>query len=238
MSKNKILFIPKDKETSLILPHPKPSKDYFPEWMKSMKGEYKDVNGNSLPTAKRCVPFIDGFISGYIQELICDVRIKNHGINPETGEDLISYEWPGKIKPMSTRLEDTGAPNTFPSFEGYYNSEFQWYSHWEPKTPAGYSTMYYHPANRFDLPFHTFTGIIDTDKWPITGPVPFLLKKGFEGVIPAGTPIYQFIFIKRDAWESEASEYDEKYEKGTTYSVRKFFTGGYKKQYWSKKQYL
>jgi hypothetical protein len=83
----------------------------------------------------------------------------------------------------------------------------------------------------------THNAIIDTDKWPITGPVPFVLKKGFSGLIPAGTPIYQMIFIKREVWNSDALEYDEEYIKRTGYSVRKFFTDGYKKNLWSKKQY-
>ena len=83
----------------------------------------------------------------------------------------------------------------------------------------------------------THNAIIDTDKWPITGPIPFVLKKGFSGMIPAGTPIYQIIFIKREEWTSEGLEYDEKYVKNTTYSVRKFLQDGYKKQIWSKKEY-
>ena len=32
------------------------------------------------------------------------------------------------------------------------------------------------------------------------GNVPFFIKSGFEGVIPAGTPIAQLIPIKREKW--------------------------------------
>jgi len=87
------------------------------------------------------------------------------------------------------------------------------------------------------LPFITHNAIIDTDGWPITGPVPFVIKKGFSGLIPAGTPIYQMLFIKRDNWNSEQGEYDKLYNKKIEFSVRKFLKDGYKKQIWSRKEY-
>jgi hypothetical protein len=185
-------------------------------------------------TAKKCIPFLDSLTSGYTQELPCDVYFD---CNTEEDDPAINYRWGGGIRPLSTRREETNSSNSMPHFDGYYKTEFHWNTFWEPKTPPGYSTLYFHPANRFDLPFMTHNAIIDTDKWPITGPIPFVLKKGFSGMIPAGTPIYQIIFIKREEWTSEGLEYDEKYVKNTTYSVRKFLQDGYKKQIWSKKEY-
>jgi hypothetical protein len=231
-------FIPRDKEVSLILEKPKPSKNYIPDWFKKMPSAIADLDNKKFDeTAKKCMPFLDSLTSGYTQELVCDVEIINHGPDMETGEDILSYKWAGGFKPLSTREENTRSRNVFPEFYGYNKKEFHWNSFWEPKTPKGYSTLYYHPANRLDLPFTTMSGIIDTDKWPITGPVPFLIKKGFSGLIPAGTPIYQMIFIKRDSWESTTKEYDEKFTKQTEYGVRRFFIDGYKKQHWSRKDY-
>jgi hypothetical protein len=185
-------------------------------------------------TAKKCIPFLDSLTSGYTQELPCDVYFD---CNTKEDDPLIKYRWGGGIRPLSTRREETNSSNSMPHFDGYYKTEFHWNTFWEPKTPPGYSTLYFHPANRFDLPFMTHNAIIDTDKWPITGPIPFVLKKGFSGMIPAGTPIYQMIFIKRENWTSEGLKYDEKYVKNITYSVRKFLQDGYKKQIWSKKEY-
>ena len=56
------------------------------------------------------------------------------------------------------------------------------------------------------MPFHSFSGIVDTDKHPVPVNFPFVVKKDFEGVIPAGTPIAQFIFLKRDTLEYEVCE--------------------------------
>lgn len=233
---NKVLFIPKNKDVYTTLPYPKPSKNYVAQWFKDMPSEVSHLSGvNTLRTAKKCMPFIDSLVSGYTQELVCDIYIDPIDINKSDTE--IKYNWSGNFKPLSTRFEDLGSSNSMPNFSGYYDAEFHWNTFWEPKTPPGYSTFYFHPANRFDLPFMTHNGIIDTDKWPITGPLPFVIKKGFSGLIPAGTPIYQMIFIKRDSWISESNEYNEKYNNSIEFSVRKFFQDGYKKQFWSRKEY-
>jgi hypothetical protein len=230
-------FIPANNNAEISLPHPKPSKKYFADWFKDMPGELPTIDGTRIDkTAKHCMPFIDAISSGYTQELICDLEIKNLGKN-EIGNDIISYTWAGDVRPCSTREEETNSKHVFPNFDGYYNTEFHWNTQWEPQTPKGYSTIYFHPANRFDLPFQSLTGIIDTDKWSINGPLPFLIKKGFEGIIPAGTPIYQMIFIKRDNWVSKASEYNEKFNRLHFYNSKKVFSGGYKKRYWEKKNY-
>lgn len=234
-SNNKVSFVPRDKDVELCVPRPQPSKKYIADWFKQMPIEVPTVDGlNTDRTAKKCIPFLDSLTSGYTQELACDVFID---CNTNEDDPLISYRWSGQFRPLSTRREDTGSSNSMPHFPGYYKAEFHWNTFWEPKTPLGYSTFYFHPANRFDLPFMTHNGIIDTDKWPITGPIPFVIKKGFSGLIPAGTPIYQMLFIKRDSWNSEQLAYDESYDKKTTFSVRRFFNDGYKKLYWSKKEY-
>ena len=231
----KVLFIPKDKETEIVIPRPQPSKKYIPEWFKDMPVRVEKLNNLGFDgTAKKCMPFLDSLTSGYIQELPCDVFFSR---DTEDDEPIINYKWGGDFRPVSTRREERASSNSMPYFPGYYKTEFHWNSFWEPQTPKGYSTLYFHPANRFDLPFLTHNAIIDTDNWSVTGPVPFVLKKGFSGLIPAGTPIYQMIFIKRETWDSEASEYDEKYTKNKVYTVRKLLSDGYKKQFWSKKEY-
>ncbi len=228
-------FIPRSEESFLNFPEPKPAKKYFPKWLKDMPN-INFLNGLKTLTATRCIPFTDSFTNGYIQELFCDLKVINLG--NFNGIDNIRYEWSGKFKPIEIRsVEDGGFPNLMPNFDGYYNSDAQWVSYWEPKTPKGYSTMYHHPSNRFDLPFHTFTGIIDTDKHYLHGPIPFLIKKGFEGVIPAGTPIYQITFIKRNKWYSNKLEYDEKNILNKYQEIKKGIEEGYKKLRWTKKVY-
>jgi hypothetical protein len=234
-------FVPRDLEVSLTLEGPKPSKKYIPEWYGKMGSSWRDSDGFLKAGPTKCLPLLDSFTSGYIHELPCDVEIKYLGKNPSNGKDMIQYHWTkmddSNIRPIITRQEESnGAPYSLPSFDGYYDAEFQWYTMWDPETPAGYSTIYHHPNNRFDLPFMTFSGITDTDGWSGAGPIPFLIKRGFEGIIPAGTPIIQFSFIKREDWKSKIKEFDTKSLK-KKYSVKKYIMHGYKKEYWKKKSY-
>jgi hypothetical protein len=243
MKKNKVLFVPNSSSVELALPCPKPSKRYIPQWFKDMPIENSFIDGIKRPkihtkfTAKKCMPFMDSLTSGYTQELMCDIFI--NPVNPNESDTTVEYNWPAGLnfRPMSTRREDSQVQNSMPKFSGYYDAEFHWNTFWEPKTPPGYSTFYFHPANRFDLPFMTHSGIIDTDSWSITGALPFVIKKGFSGIIPAGTPIYQMIFIKRDEWISEANKYDASYNEKAVFSIHRFFKDNYKRQFWSKKEY-
>lgn len=235
----KINFIPRDKKVYNVLDCPKSSKLYIPDWYKKSKNTWIDNTsaGIERPGMKGCLPFLDAFTSGYIHELPCDIEfVKN-----KNGD--LSYAWHGEhisgIRPLITRQQESGgAPQTLPEFEGYYNIEFQWYTMWDAKTPKGYSTFYQHPINRFDLPFITMSGVIDTDRWNGDGPVPFLLKKDFEGTIPAGTPIIQFFPFKRENWKSEKNEYDEEKQTREMYKLKRYARNGYKKIAWSKKEYL
>jgi hypothetical protein len=238
MRKNKkVLFIP---NTSLIPKNtnPIPAKKNIPQWFKDIPPQTENLIGEIEITGKQCMPFMDSFTSGYIQELPCNVEFKYVGFD-ENGYDVVEFTYDGDRPPVSTR--DTGlrkSKRTLPKFDGYYDVDFHWETSWEPQTPKGYSTLYYHPANRFDLPFTSFTGIIDTDKWSICGPMPFLLKRGFEGVIEKGTPIYQMIFIKRDDWTSSASEYPLEKNNKILSTFKTAPDINYKKLFWQKKNYL
>jgi len=234
--KPNITFVPLNDFVGKVLPPPKPARKYYPDFMKEMPSEITSLDGNKMKTASRCAPFTDAFMSGYIQELPFDVEIKYNG--KERNKDIISYSWADNtFRPMNTRYEEEASPNLFPHFENYYNAEFHWISPWEPITPKGWSVMYHHPSNRPDLPFYTMTGIIDTDMWTVHGPVPFFIKEGFEGIIPAGTPIYQMTLIKRQGWVSESKDYDYGEQESMRYRVRKKF-GGYRQSVWQRKSFL
>jgi hypothetical protein len=104
------------------------------------------------------------------------------------------------------------------------------------KAPRGYSILITHPLNRFDLPFTTTSGIIDSDGWVPPGNIPFFLQKGFNGVIPKGTPFAHVFPYKRDSWVMSISK---------VLQARAFFDGKidrsqvgyYKKKYWNRKNY-
>jgi hypothetical protein len=97
--------------------------------------------------------------------------------------------------------------------------------------------LFIHPLNSGDTPFHSFSGIVDTDKHPVTVNFPFLIRKDFEGNIPAGTPMIQVIPFKRDKWESKVIDNKEFTEPKEFYRIFNPPFGQYKRNWWTKKEF-
>jgi hypothetical protein len=93
-----------------------------------------------------------------------------------------------------------------------------------------------HPLNRFDLPFTTVSGIVD-EGVPWGGNFSFWVNKGFQGVIPKGTPIAQIIPFKTESWKSEKSTYLVDYAKKRLHEKTTFVSGYYKKFIHKKKKF-
>jgi hypothetical protein len=233
-----IKWIPSSYETQLLVPPPSPAKKYIPQWYKDAPiwedgnkevTRYPDGQWDSNATFKKCLPFLDPYMNGYIQELWCDVTFYEKDGN-------LSVDYNSTIPPVEIR---TGA-SYLDIGDGYYKQEFVWNTQWEPITPRGYSTLYTQPHNMPNLPLLSLTGIIDTDSWSVPGNYPFLVRKGFLGTIKAGTPIYQMMPFKREDWNSEVLEFsnhtDEKISKSLV-ELKKHEEGGYKKMHWNKKNY-
>ena len=231
--KMKIKFIPASKDVETFVPKPKPSKLYVPEWYKKTKNfSEKDIKiskdgsvDNSV--LKMCQPFLDSMISGYIQETWCDIKI-------EVKENEVNFFYS-----YGPQIIDVRKNLSFYPGEEFYPIEFNWFIPWMPRMPKGYSAMFTNALNRNDLSFKSLDGIIDSDKYFHTsfGKYPFFLKKGFDGIIPSGTPMYQIVPIKRETWESETEPYDDILNKKRVYLTRKNFFGNYKKNFWQKKNY-
>ena len=140
---------------------------------------------------------------------------------------------------MFDLIGNRGAPgtNSMPIPSDYYQNEFTWMTQWEAETPSGYSSFYTHPINRPELPFYTISGVMDTDKWYVTGNHPFIIKKGFEGVIPMGTPMMSIIPFKRDSWISDKREMSQIEHDVLQSKVQRHATAGYKKECWERKDF-
>ena len=91
--------------------------------------------------------------------------------------------------------------------------------------------------NRTDLPFITSSGVMDTDGWGVWGNQPFAIKRDWEGVIPAGTPIIQFIPFKRESWTSGIDESLTQWAKIENQKRTSKFRGYYKDKYWNRKKF-
>jgi hypothetical protein len=215
----------------------KPAKSYIPEWYKKTEVVYGGgkelINLNSFgigsKTIKACVPFLDAMLTGYTIELEQDIQVTTQ----KDGNQFIGWG-EDEIQPVQIRaLETLGK---FPIGSEYTNQAWAWKSPYNIKTPSGYSILISHPINRLDLPFTTLSAVVDSDTVLNNGNIPFLIKKDFEGIIPAGTPIVQVFPFKRENWEAKENKtlLKEGSKMEFLYKTRQAF---YKKNTWRKKKY-
>jgi hypothetical protein len=233
-----ILFVTENKLVEEVIPMPKPAKFYLPDWYKNTTKFFNgnklefDESFNPLLTVKACMPLFDILSMGYIQETWCDIHISR--IN---GALSYSYKYP-EVEIMGDR--DIRGLGKFNIPEGYDNVFFHWNRVWNPILPKGYSAIITHPFYSDDLPFKSFSAVVDYDNYNLSGKVGFVIKEGFEGVIPAGTPMYQIIPFKRDNWISKKHVLTEKEKiklKTQRFNVSKLFSNAYKKIYWNRKEF-
>jgi hypothetical protein len=182
------------------------AKKIIPQW-------YKDEPSSLM--LKHCMPFIDGFISGYSMVLKQDIDLNND-------LDVVG-------------LRDSSSIGNMPIPFNHDSRQFLWKNPYIIKTPKKYSILICHPINRYDLPFTTLSAIVDSDSIMPKGNLPFFIKEGFEGIIKAGTPIFQIIPFIREKWTMELNEnlLEECDTRNNKYKENNF----YKKYYWDKKQY-
>lgn len=228
----KINFIPSSEEYSEWLVKPEPAISNIPDWFKDTgpyigsDSLYLTPRGPNL-SVKKCVPFFDAMTSGYYMFLSADIFV-----DPESKEGLISWLIDEKIVDThdSTQLGKYLVPDNF------LGEPLKWMNKYIINTPKGYSVYITHPQHRNDLPFHTLSGIVDSDSHYVPINFPFFLKKGFSGIIPKGTPIAQVFPFKRDDWKMSIEEA----EKNITGKEKRFFStivNSYRKNIWSKKIY-
>ena len=232
----KLKIIPNTLEVELAGIPPTPSAQHLPKWYKDLSPYTNDEKKLHFPfdsathntTIKRCIPFLDAMTSGYTIVLDDDVFIEQTDNGP-------SMRWKSEVSiiTMHTDPQFKGIPVP----KGYHNMVAKWQNDYVLKTSPGYSMLFTHPINRFDLPFMTITGLVDTDLYDNTIQFPFFLQEGFEGIIESGTPVAQMTPVKRDPWQSNLEKYnkDESYQRWRKF--QRTFVSSYKTNFWNKKSY-
>jgi hypothetical protein len=184
---------------------PVPISRTIPDWYRQAdryakdpaSGQYFDMPqvGGKIPTWKACPAVFDILGSGYTYRTPCDIEFTEDRNGVIHGRVLDER--------YQTFLTERVPLNQFPTPRGYHDKHFAWWPDWAVELPEGYSALYTHPLNRFELPFLTMSGIVDNDKVHLPGTMPFFLFKGLSGMVPAGTPYAQIFPFRREHWESE-----------------------------------
>jgi hypothetical protein len=221
----KIIFLPSSQEAALVVEPPVSAKKILPEWYKNSPA-FNPKNPFDK-TLKMCMPFFDATTGGYIQKTWTDIYI---GLK----DGVVSWAVANEPSIMTAREKPS-----IPLTNNYYPIEFVWQRQWSARLPKGYGLLITHPHNRLDLPFQTLSGLVDADSFYHTpvGNIPFFIQKGFQGFIPAGTPMYQMIPVKRDDWQSEVAAFDEDETFRLNHIMRRKFYGAYRSMFWHKKTY-
>jgi len=226
-------------EEALLNVNIEKSTSYVPDWYKKsaqkIKGleKYSLVPGNSSTTTstyKKCSPFLDALTNGYMVYLSQDIEVIKNG----NEEPYIMWRT-SKIDPIS--WHDKGQWEGFSYPENCYDFVYKWQNHLIIKTPKNYSTLFTHPHNRFDLPFYTLSGVVDTDRYNLSVQFPFFIKNNFTGIIKAGTPVAQITFFKRERWFKTITKYNKKYIEKESFKFFSNIERSYKNQSWKKKEY-
>lgn len=236
----KITFTPHSKLWEDLIPAPIPSKSTMPEWYKkqslliSGQKQYAAFDQTPNTTVKGCSPFADSFCMGYMWCAPVDIQIEkiydglNFGFNFtwRTDGEFISFHSPEQIGSMPA------------SYDGERNV-CKWAFDYGITTPPGYSTLFTHPLNRHELPFRTFSGVVDTDTYtsPVQFPFQLLDLKDQFTIIEKGTPLVQMIPIKRERWDSDQSEFNELETKKMNFEYFAKIYRAYKTRHWSRKEY-
>ena len=236
MDQNKIIFTPFKDNPELFEKPPIPATKVIPEWFKSTPQKHLAIDINdSTPevfkydkTFKLCVPFTDLITTGYVVVLPCDLYVDEF-------QNQTRVYWKPASLDIVDKIEESTHKN-YPIPTGFKPSVFRFKSNWQIKTPKGHSILIQHPFYRNELPFYTLSAIVDTDKHLNSILYPFVLKEGFQGIIPAGTPIAQILPFERKDWNSEIAPYSKE-SKWWGPAVNRYFERSYKRQFWSKKTY-
>lgn len=238
----KIQFQAFDKDIEILFEKPRPAVQVIPEWYKNMPTRMDEENIDGLSknttavsnlTLKGCSPFLDALSTGYIFELPFDIEFRK-------SNGMINVRWATNIDLIGQHGLDQapGLPSSFNGSSGL----LKWKPGWRVITPKGYSCLFTHPINRHDLPFRTFSGVVDTDIYSLGVELPFqLLDSKIDKdifILERGTPICQILPFKREDWQSQTIPFDEDANRKNLFLLKSKIVRSYKQQFWQKKSYI
>lgn len=229
---NKIQFVCENPDLDYF-DKPVPASKVIPKWYKETDSytdkpmRYTTMGISS--TIKKCMPVFDVMSSGYIITLPCDVHVGLDALG------LPSFTW--TIEYNLVTDHDLSQVYLLPFPQEMHTKVFKWSNPWIVRTPKGWSTMFVAPNYSDDSPFKILPAIVDTDGFELSVQFPFLLRKGFEGVIKAGTPIAQVIPFKRASWEASYSTLATGLSFKNLQKHSRFFSNRYKRTFWNRKDY-
>jgi hypothetical protein len=237
----KIIFTYDSEHAQKFFEPPKPATKFLPDWYKNSKRIQGDESKAGLDldnpwftntTVKACMPFLDALTTGYIWSLPLDLEFRKT-------KEGISIRWRDDFTHVSTHTKEQTQLIPIPA-QSKNSFVFKWSFNFHIKTPKGYSCLFTHPLNRNDLPFRTFSGVVDTDNYPIDVQFPFqVLTETFDEllIVEKGTPVVQFMPFLRDNWINEVNFFNKYDADKRGFNFMAKIQKSYQNHFWSKKSY-
>jgi hypothetical protein len=256
----KIEFIEDNESIGLFNCPPSPSFKCIPEWYKKMPLlSYNEefAKKNKLPfvkccpfskdpnipntSLKNCTPFLDAISTGYTIYFPFDVQFRKIDESIHANHRLWNV---GELnKTISTHSIDQ--VKSLPPLNSINENPlvFKFSSGYRVKTPKGYSTFFTHPINRYELPFITYSGVVDSDKYLSQVNFPFQINYNFKDendilIIEKGTPMVNIFPFKRENWKMETIKYSSKIKDKFYFNYFSKIINAYKELCWTKKTYI
>ena len=205
-------------------PAPYPAGRAVPQWLKDMPPGADDA----VRTVKRCPPFLEAMMAGYIIPVAVDITLTRRG--NELNVDMTPMDFP---------LLGTQHPDEFPGAPFNNTPVLKLISPWIIKTPPGYSTLFIQPLNHFHVNIMPLAGLVETDTFyrPVAFPTLVLMPPESQLILKAGTPLVQAIPVPREAWRGRSGAWDH----ALMTQVENELNANhhlYKEKHWQKKSYL
>ena len=173
-----------------VITEPVPAKLSMPDWFKRLPAvddAAVSATNNGL-TVKRCMPFLDAMMLGFVLPLAATTRleVRENGKTVEAGWEfdkvMVSNHGSHQVAghPLSAR------------------PPMKFHNYWTIRTPPGWSCLFVAPLNREPLPVAIIAGVVDTDAYHSLINFPFFAT-GADGVhvLEKGTPLVQVIPFRR-----------------------------------------
>lgn len=185
--KIEFLCAPEDKG---VIAEPVPAREKLPDWFRRLlpidKAQVSTTN-NGL-TIKRCMPFLDALMAGWIIPLAATVRVdvSNNGETLNTG-----WDFDRTMVSNHNAYQVAGHP-----LQPRPPSKF--HNYWNIRTPKGWSCLFVPPLNQPNGVVEVVAGIVDTDEYHALINFPFFATApdGFY-TLEKGMPLVQVIPFKR-----------------------------------------
>ena len=212
------------------------------------------LNGNEMPTIKRCIPILDSLTLGYGLVTTAEMYVKPYTGDLNTNvpdcpqeEVVIEATHPRRLEripSLEISHHDYGQAMTHPLCQNSGQRLRKVFTPWRIMTPPGYSVIITEPLNNPSKYWEIVPGVIDSDQFaPQINFMMVFKDPHFDGIVPAGTPLAQVIPFKRESWSSYISDSEEdaaELERGGLKifaRLNSVFRAPYKKFFWAKKEF-